>query len=207
MVENVMHATFEHSVRPVDDPSDGKPILTVIVPACNEEGTISELLARVVAAPYSKQVIVVDDGSTDGTADVLRTWQDDTQIEILRHDFNRGVGAAIRTALPNARGRFTIVQDADLEYDPQDYPRFIEPLLAGKARAVFGSRYMPESPPDPLWRRVVMAARMTYTGARNAIASFILQVIEFPYRCAAMVLRAFRRATDEDISPARVAGR
>ncbi len=116
------------------------PLLTVIVPVFNEAATIAELLRRVLDAPYHKQVIVVDDGSTDGTIGVLERWEGHAEVELLAHSRNRGKGAAIRTALENARGRFTIIQDADLEYDPQDYPNLIEPLLSGEAHVVYGSR-------------------------------------------------------------------
>ncbi len=121
---------------------ENPPLLTVVVPVFNESGTIDTILRRVVSAPYIKQIIVVDDASTDATPDVLRGWQSHPQVQVLVHDHNRGKGAAIRTALEKARGRFTIVQDGDLEYNPQDYPRLIEPLLAGEADVVYGSRYL-----------------------------------------------------------------
>ena len=129
------------------------PLLTVIVPVYNEVETIDQLVRRVLAAPYAKQLIVVDDGSTDGTAEVLEAWQRCPGIELLRHGKNRGKGAAIRTGLELARGRFTIVQDADLEYDPEDYPRLMEPLLSGAAQVVYGSRYIhPNEGSVPRWR-------------------------------------------------------
>jgi len=118
------------------------PLLTVIVPVYNEAGTVDEILRRVLAAPYSKEIIVVDDGSTDGTAHALEAWTGHSQITVLKHPKNRGKGAAVRTALEHARGRFTIIQDADLEYDPQDYRRVVEPLLSGQAEVVYGSRYL-----------------------------------------------------------------
>src|SRR5262249_51785918 len=119
-----------------------EPLLTVIIPVYNEHGTVDELLRRVVAAPYVGQIVVVDDGSRDGTSDVLARWEDHPGVEILRHLRNRGKGMAIRTGLEQARGRFTIIQDADLEYDPQDYPRLLDPLLRGDAQVVYGSRYL-----------------------------------------------------------------
>jgi glycosyltransferase involved in cell wall biosynthesis len=115
--------------------------LTVIVPVYDEARTIDELLRRVLAAPYAKQVIVVDDGSTDRTPQILEAGEGHPQVELLQHSRNRGKGAAIRTGLEQAQGRFTIIQDGDLECDPEDYPLVIEPLLAGQAQVVYGSRY------------------------------------------------------------------
>ncbi len=117
-------------------------ILTVIVPVYDEAKTIDELLRRVLASPYPKQVVVVNDASTDGTAEILERWRRNVHVEVFGHAINRGKGTAIRTGLAHARGKFVIVQDADLEYDPADYPLLIEPLLAGKATVVYGSRYL-----------------------------------------------------------------
>ena len=132
-------------------PKARTPVLTVIIPVYNESATLDELLGRVIAAPYSKQVIVVDDGSRDGTEAVLRRWADRREVEVLTHATNAGKGRAIRTALANARGAFVIVQDADLEYDPRDYVQVIEPLRDGTADVVFGSRYL--EPSGGEWRR------------------------------------------------------
>lgn len=121
------------------------PLLTIIVPVFNEATTITELMRRVLEAPYRKQVIVVDDGSSDGTTQRLETWEGQPNVELLAHFQNRGKGAAICTALECARGRFTVIQDADLEYDPQDYPQLIEPLLSGEADVVYGSRNLNRS--------------------------------------------------------------
>jgi dolichol-phosphate mannosyltransferase len=121
---------------------DAVAVLSVVIPVYNEVRTIDELLRRVLAAPYEKQVIVVDDGSTDGTTEVLEKWEGHPQLLLLQHSKNRGKGAAIRTGLDHADCRYTIVQDADLEYDPDDYPAVIEPLLSGEAKVVYGSRYI-----------------------------------------------------------------
>ena len=121
---------------------EGPPTLTVIVPVYNEAPTIDEAIRRTLAIPCSKQILVVDDGSTDGTTDVLKGWEDNPGLTVLYHDVNRGKGAAIRTALAHVRGRFTIIQDADLECLPEDYPRLLEPLLSGKAEVVYGSRFL-----------------------------------------------------------------
>lgn len=121
-----------------------RPELTVIVPAYDEAPTIRALLDAVAAAPYAKQVIVVDDGSRDGTWQAVRDWRASTgrHLELFRHLGNRGKGAAIRTGLAHARGDVVLIQDADLEYDPADYPRVVGPILAGEAEIVYGSRYL-----------------------------------------------------------------
>lgn len=118
-------------------------MLTVIVPVYNEAKTIDTLLTRVRDAPYpDKQVIVVDDGSTDGTEELLRKWQNEPGFVVLRHPANRGKGAAIRTALPHIRRDIVIIQDADLEYDPGDYPKLVEVIRSGRTDVVYGSRYL-----------------------------------------------------------------
>jgi dolichol-phosphate mannosyltransferase len=127
-----------------------EPLLTVIVPVYNERPTIEQVLQRLVAAPYpDKEIIVVDDGSEDGTAAVLDRWSGHPNILVLRHARNRGKGAAVRTALAHASGTITIIQDADLEYDPVDWPRLIEPIRRGGAAIVYGSRYLRPARPLP----------------------------------------------------------
>lgn len=116
--------------------------LIVIVPVYNEVQTLAACVRAVLAGAHAAQVIVVDDGSTDGTLAVAEELASPPAIELLRHDINRGKGAAIRTALEHAIGRFVIIQDADLEYDPADYPKLIEPLLNDEADVVYGSRYL-----------------------------------------------------------------
>jgi dolichol-phosphate mannosyltransferase len=113
-----------------------KALLTVIIPTYNEARTVDELLARVVETPLSKQIIVVNDGSSDATADKLEAWP----VIVLTHRMNLGKGAAIRTGLQHAAGEYTVIQDADMEYDPHDYQRLIEPLIDGQADAVYGAR-------------------------------------------------------------------
>lgn len=115
--------------------------LSVIIPVYNEAQTLDELLRQVCAAPCDKQILVVDDGSNDQTPAILERFEATCPFVLLRHKENRGKGAAIRTALPFARGRLTIIQDGDLELRPSEYPRLIAPLLAGEADFVIGSRY------------------------------------------------------------------
>ncbi len=119
-----------------------RPTLTVIVPAFNEVATIATVLRRVLASPVPKQIIVVDDGSRDGMNDVLRQFRDLPEVVILRHEVNRGKGRAIRTGLELAVGRFTIIQDGDLESDPAEYVKLLKPLESGEAQVVYGSRYL-----------------------------------------------------------------
>jgi glycosyltransferase involved in cell wall biosynthesis len=118
-----------------------EPTLTVtfIVPVYNEEATVGSVLERIEALPLSKQVVIVDDGSTDGTPEILRQWDGRLPTTIVRQS-NRGKGAAIRAAIPHVTGDIVVIQDADGEYDPADVPRLIEPITRGAADVVFGSR-------------------------------------------------------------------
>jgi len=115
--------------------------LSVIIPVYNEFQSIQEIIERVKRVACEKEIIVVDDCSTDGTRDLLQGMGGDG-ITVLFHRSNQGKGAAIRTALPHVHGDIVIIQDADLEYDPSDYPHLIDPILAGRADVVYGSRFL-----------------------------------------------------------------
>jgi len=115
--------------------------LSVVIPVYNEVQTIEEIVARVRAADVDKEIIVVDDLSTDGTRDKLRQMASSGDLRVLYHDRNRGKGAALRTGFAAAAGDVVIVQDADLEYEPRDYPKLLAPIVAGKADVVYGSRF------------------------------------------------------------------
>jgi glycosyltransferase involved in cell wall biosynthesis len=127
--------------------------LTIIVPVYNERNTVMTILERVLwqsTAPLAKEILVVDDGSDDGTRERLQSmdwtnWCEGSgaSVRLLLHDRNRGKGACIRTALERATGELVLVQDADLEYDPADYPALLQPILDGHADAVFGNRFHP----------------------------------------------------------------
>jgi glycosyltransferase involved in cell wall biosynthesis len=122
----------------------GKPsVLSVVIPVYNEVATVEELLRLVRAVPIDKQIVIVDDGSTDGTRDVLKRIPPGDDVKVLFHDRNRGKGAALRTGLVEATGDILIVQDADLEYDPQEYLKLLPPILEGRADIVFGVRFVP----------------------------------------------------------------
>jgi len=124
------------------------PRLSVLVPVYNERATLETLLQRVLAVPVDKEVLVVDDGSRDGTRELLGELSRRLPIRALYHDRNHGKGRAVRTALAEAQGEIVIVQDGDLEYDPEDYPKLIAPILSGATNVVYGSRYL--NPDNPL---------------------------------------------------------
>ena len=115
--------------------------LSVIVPVYNEAATITEIVRRVLAVELPKELVIVDDGSTDGTRELLRQIQPDVAT-VLFHERHLGKGAAIRTALEHVTGEIVIIQDADLEYDPNDYHALIRPIVEGTAQVVYGSRVL-----------------------------------------------------------------
>jgi glycosyltransferase involved in cell wall biosynthesis len=114
--------------------------LSVVIPVYNEIATIEEILNRVKSVSLEKEIIVVEDASTDGTREWLQKL-DDPDIKVFFHDKNRGKGAALRTGFEEVAGEIVIVQDADLEYDPREYDRLIEPIIDGRADVVYGSRF------------------------------------------------------------------
>jgi glycosyltransferase involved in cell wall biosynthesis len=121
------------------------PLLSIVVPVYNEQDTVEQLLNAVLSAALPEgvehEVVVVDDASTDRTHEALAPFKDNPAVRILRQPSNRGKGAALRRGFAEAGGDFIVVQDADLEYDPRDYPRLLAPVLEGKADAVYGSRF------------------------------------------------------------------
>ena len=116
--------------------------LSVIIPVFNERATVAEIVRRARAAkvPLHVDLVMVDDGSTDGSDKVMRAVEDST-VRVVTHDGNRGKGAAVRTGLAHAHGDIVLIQDADLEYDPDDWGSLLEPIMKGKAKVVYGSRF------------------------------------------------------------------
>ncbi len=131
--------------------------LSVIMPVYNEVGTIAEIVRRVRAveltvpvgygpqngavARFEREVVIIDDGSTDGTRDILRTLSNEPDIVVVYHEQNQGKGGAVRTGLQHATGDVLLIQDADLEYDPRDYPALLQPIVEGRTQVVYGSRF------------------------------------------------------------------
>ncbi len=115
--------------------------LTVVIPVYNERDTVLRVVDAVKEVDLEKEIIIVDDGSTDGTREILAAIAD-PEVRVILHDRNRGKGAALRTGFAAAEGDAVIVQDADLEYDPREYPRLLRPIMEGKADVVYGSRFI-----------------------------------------------------------------
>lgn len=116
--------------------------LSVIIPCFNEKDTIREVVARVNAEPTDKEVIIVDDGSTDGSREIILGELKPLVDRVIFHDVNMGKGAAVSTGIAAATGDYIVIQDADLEYDPKEYPKLLKPLIEGRADAVYGSRFL-----------------------------------------------------------------
>jgi len=129
----------------VEEAAPSRRVLSVIVPVFNERNTVAEIVRRMrsVDLPVDLEILVVDDASVDGTHQILTALEDST-VRVIRHGENRGKGAAVRTGLGFARGDLVLIQDADLEYDPADWPALLAPVLAGEAPVVYGSRFAGE---------------------------------------------------------------
>jgi glycosyltransferase involved in cell wall biosynthesis len=164
--------------------------LSVVMPCFNEAPTIAEVMASVLDSQYTAELIVVDDGSTDGTLELARAVSD-PRVRVLPQPCNQGKGAALRRGFSEARHRFVIVQDADLEYDPNDYEQILEPLLDGRADVVFGSRFQSDRPHRVLyyWHSV---GNKVLTTASNMLTNLNLTDMETCYK-------AFRREVIQSI--------
>ena len=119
--------------------------LSVVIPVYNEETTLEAIIERVKATPFDKEILLVDDGSTDSTHSILRELDRDPQIRVFYQPQNQGKGAALRRGFEEATGDVIIIQDADLEYDPADYEKVLKPIVSGQADVVYGSRFSPVS--------------------------------------------------------------
>lgn len=154
--------------------------LSVIVPVYNEKKTIQEILNRVQKMQLADEIVIVDDGSTDGTREILENYFDKEPFRVIFHEKNRGKGAAIRTGLQAVRGEVIIIQDADLEYDPREYPNLLKPIQEGIADVVYGSRFL-GAPRRPIlfWN---MVANKILTLVTNILYNNILTDMETGYK-------------------------
>lgn len=155
--------------------------LSIVMPVCNEKNTIHEIIARVlkVDTGLEKELIVVDDFSTDGTRDILGQL-DNPRIKVFFHPKNMGKGAALRTGFSQAQGDIVLIQDADLEYDPREYPKLLEPILDGRADVVYGSRFL-GGPHRVLFFWHYVANKML-TGFANLLSNLNLTDMETCYK-------------------------
>jgi glycosyltransferase involved in cell wall biosynthesis len=158
--------------------------LSIVVPVFNEERTIARVLARIAAVPLPKEIIVVDDCSTDGTRRVLTGLDRTRGLHVISKPHNEGKGAALRTGFRRASGDVVVVQDADLEYDPRDIVPLVRPIVMGAADVVYGSRFLGEKPQDPSW--VHRLGNGLLTKASNLTTGLAITDMETCYK-------AFRR--------------
>jgi glycosyltransferase involved in cell wall biosynthesis len=154
--------------------------LSVVVPVYNEEKTIAEILKRVQKVGLAHEIIVVDDGSSDGTAAIIKNLRSDKSIKFIAHPKNMGKGAAVRTGIEAATGEIILVQDADLEYYPEDYPALIKPIENGSADAVYGSRFMGGPRRTTMFWHMVANKMLTFL--TNILYNNILTDMETGYK-------------------------
>lgn len=154
--------------------------LSVIVPAYNEVHTIEEILRRIQATGLADEIVVVDDGSTDGTREILQELDGQGPVRVILHAQNRGKGAAVRTGIQHARGELMLIQDADLEYDPRDYEELLKPIQEELADVVYGSRFLgAPRRPTMFWH---MLANKMLTLMTNILYDTILTDMETGYK-------------------------
>ena len=163
--------------------------LSVVMPVFNEEHTLETIVGRVLAAHEDLELVIVNDASRDGTAAVLeRIAAREPKVRVFHHERNRGKGAALRTGFAQVTGDIVIIQDADLEYDPSEYPRLLEPILRDEADVVYGSRYLGAAPRRQGWPHRL--ANYLLTGLSNRFTGLRLTDMETCYK-------VFRRARAE----------
>lgn len=167
-------------------------LLSVVIPVFNERDTITEVIGRVRQSGVPCEIILVDDGSTDGTRDLLNSWQGQSDLNILMHEKNQGKGAALQTGFSHAKGNVVLVQDADLEYDPAEFKKLIQPIVEDQADVVFGSRFTGDN------QRVLYfwhyVGNRILTTLSNAFTNLNLSDMETCYK-------VFRREIIQQISP------
>ena len=172
-------------------------LLSVVVPVYNERDTIEAIVERVCSVPIRKELVLVDDGSSDGTRNTLQQLEASFEpdefnaLRVLYHEKNRGKGAAVRSGFGLAKGDIVLIQDADLEYDPSEYPRLLQPIVEGKADVVYGSRFLSDRPRRVLYHWHYLANRIL-TFLSNCCTNLNLTDMETCYK-------VFRRSVIDDI--------
>lgn len=167
-------------------------LLSVVIPVYNELQTIEEVVGRVRSSGVPVQIIIVDDGSTDGTRDLLKQWEGAADLTVVMHAVNQGKGSALRTGFAHAQGDVVIVQDADLEYDPAEFEKLVQPIIEGEADVVFGSRFAGDNQRVLyFWHSV---GNKVLTFASNCMTNLNLTDMETCYK-------AFRRDVIQRIGP------
>lgn len=167
-------------------------LLSVVIPVFNESATVQQVIDRVRSTRLPLEIILVDDGSTDGTRALLASLSNDDDCQVILHSENQGKGAAVRTGLAAAKGDVVVIQDADTEYDPQDFRWLLQPILENEADVVYGSRFTNhDCPITPLWHR---AANRLITVCASYAAGYRFTDVETCYKM-------FRRELAQDIVP------
>ncbi|MBN1311450.1 MAG: glycosyltransferase family 2 protein [Anaerolineae bacterium] len=155
--------------------------LSVIMPVYNEVKTLEEIVRQVLETRLAHEIVMVDDGSTDGSREIMKQWEDHPVIRVIYHESNMGKGSAVRTGFKAAAGEVVIIQDADLEYDPRDYPKLLQPIEEGRADVVYGSRFI-GGPARKVyfWHRV---GNQLLTLVTNIFYNLDLTDMETCYKC------------------------
>lgn len=154
--------------------------VSVIIPVYNEANTIDEILRRVEAQEVASEILIIDDGSSDGTREKLHALNDHEHVRVIFHDQNQGKGAAVRTGIQNATGEVLLIQDADLEYDPRDYPALLQPIQEGIADVVYGSRFLGGPRRTAMFWHMVANKLLTFM--TNLLYNTILSDMETGYK-------------------------